>query len=215
MKSLNWTIMRLLHQQISVFSDWIRAGVPVRFGKLHRIWTLRLELSGPGLAAILLTGAIIGTGCEDPRPTQREDNIFDPENAFIRFNYDNQVNEPAKDSVVLSATAPEDSALVIPVALSAAPQPEAVQVRLEAEVPDSLGLGTLFTINGEDGESALGRNLAIPPGSFDYELIYNRLDTLPAPGRLQLRLESITPDFIHLGFPGSGRGRTFELIFQE
>ena len=43
--------------------------------------------------------------CEDPRPTQREDNIFDPENAFIRFNYDNQVNEPAKDSVELSATA--------------------------------------------------------------------------------------------------------------
>lgn len=153
--------------------------------------------------------------CEDPRPTQREDNIFDPENAFIRFNYDNQVNTPAKDSVELSATAAEDSLLIIPIALSAAPQTEEVLVLLEYEAPDSLALGTHWTLTGEDGESAFGRNLIIPPGSFDYELSFERLDTLPAPSRIQLRLEQVSPDFIHLGFPGSERGRTFELIFQE
>jgi hypothetical protein len=153
--------------------------------------------------------------CEDPRPTQREDNIFDPGNAFIRFNYDNQVNEPAKDSVELSATAAEDSLLIIPIALSAAPQMEDVLVMVTYEAPDSLILGMHWALTGEDGESALGRNLILSPGSFDYELSFERLDTLPAPSRIQLRLEQVSPDFIHLGFPGSERGRTFELIFQE
>jgi hypothetical protein len=167
------------------------------------------------LTALLLIIVLIGSGCEDPRPTQREDNTFHPDNAFIRFNYDNQVNEPAKDSVVLSATAAEDSLLVIPIALSAAPQTEDVLVMVEYEAPDSLILGTHWALAGEDGESALGRNLVLPPGTFDYELTFERLDTLPVPSRIQLRLEQVSPDFIHLGFPGSERGRTFELIFQE
>ncbi len=105
--------------------------------------------------------------------------------------------------------------MIIPIALSAAPQMEDVLVMVTYEAPESLILGMHWALTGEDGESALGRNLILPPGTFEYELSFERLDTLPAPSRILLRLEQVSPDFIHLGFPGSERGRTFELIFQE
>ena len=168
------------------------------------------------LATYLSMIAILGwLGCEDPRATQREENIFNPDNAFIRFNFDNQVNTPAKDSVIISASAPEDSLLVIPIALSAAPQTQEVLVQVTYEAPDSLAPANNWMLFGEDGESVFDRNLSIIPGTFDYELTFNRLDTLPYPGRLILLLEKVSPDFINLGFPGSGRGQTFELIIQE
>ncbi|TXB62943.1 hypothetical protein [Phaeodactylibacter luteus] len=163
----------------------------------------------------ILAIALALSGCEDPRPTQREGNLFDPDNAFIRFNYDNQVNEPAKDSVVLSRSSAEDTLLAIPVALSAAPQEEEVLFSLSVTAPDSLAPGLFYTLAGEDGEAVIGRNLSLPPGTFDYEITFHRADTLPLSGRATLQLERVSPDFIHLGFPGSGRGRTFELIFKD
>lgn len=163
----------------------------------------------------ILAIALVLSGCDDPRPTQREGNLFDPDNAFIRFNFDNQVNEPAKDSVVLSGSSAADTLLVIPVALSAAPQEEEVLFSLAVAAPDSLAPGLFYTLTGEDGEAVMGRNLRLPPGTFDYEIIFHRADTLPLSGRATLELERVSPDFIHLGFPGSGRGRTFELIFKD
>ncbi len=89
----------------------------------------------------LVLFALLAFGCEDPRPTQREGHIFDPGNAFIRFNYDNRVNEPARDSLLLSRL--ELDTFEIPIALSAAPQEQPVEV-IEQQVtitrPSSSGL---------------------------------------------------------------------------
>ncbi len=165
---------------------------------------------------LLLLLPLLMAACEDPRPTQREGNIFDPENAFLRFNYENTVTEPALDSLAFDLSEVVDTTVVIPIALSAAPQEEAVLFRLEREVSGSLQAGQNFELLGEDGEDPFEKNISLAPGVYDYELRFQQLDSVPAPGgQIRLRLVEVVPDFIKLGFPGSGRGQEFTIIYRD
>ena len=159
------------------------------------------------MIAVLLLAT---TACEDPRPNQREDNIFDPANSFVRFNYDNTINTPAEDSVFLSRL--ELDTVEVPVALSAPPQETEVLLSFALTTEGDLTEGIHFDLLGENGEPLDDGRIVLPPGKFDFFITYFEKDTLP-PGRHRviLELESASPDF-HLGFPGSGRGRRFDII---
>ena len=162
--------------------------------------------------SIVLVYALIfsALACEDPRPTQRENNIFDPDHSFVRFNYDNTVNTPAKDSVFLSRL--ELDTIEVPVALSAPPQEPEVIISLALTTEGDIAEGIHFELLGEIGEPLNDGRIVLPPGAFDFFITYFEKDTLP-PGRHRviLEIESVSPDF-HLGFPGSGRGSRFDLI---
>ena len=162
--------------------------------------------------ALLAALVLLTTGCEDPRGDQRDDNVFDPANAFVRFNYRNTLNEPAADT----ATFGRDtlSTLALPVALSAPPQTRPVLIDFTVRTEGNLIEGTNFELRDEEGQLLTTRGLMLPPGDFDYTITLALTDTLAAPGgRAVLELVSVEPGF-KLGFPGSGRGKVFTAIYQ-
>lgn len=156
---------------------------------------------------------LLATACQDPRKDQRDDNIFDPANAFVRFDYENQLIGTAQDTVSI---APDRSAdLLIPVALSAPAQSNDVRLRFRVRASSGLVAGTHYELLNELGESFSETLIVLPPGDFDHTLIYRPLATAPNSGEsLTLELTEVDPNTINLGFPGSGRGSTFEITIQ-
>lgn len=153
-------------------------------------------------AGLLLVGA-----CADPR----EDNLFDAADSFVRFNYDNTVTEPARDTVTLDRTATDT--LRLPIALSAPPQPEAVRIDFSVTTTGPLQRGTDFAILGEDDRPLSDDWVNLVPGDFEYLLRIYLAEPLTEPATLTLEITATNPDFL-LGFPGSGRGRIFKISYE-
>lgn len=167
------------------------------------------------IAGVLCLLLLLLAACEDFRRDQRDDNLFNPADAFIRFDYNNAVNSIAKDSVLLLRSRLDS--VVIPVALSAAPQQNEVTVLLSLQTTQGdIAEGAHFELHTPAGPLPADKRLRIAPGRFVQCLIFKER-ALPADGpqRLRLELVDVSPDFIHLGFPGSGRGRFFDLIYTQ
>lgn len=155
------------------------------------------------------------TACEDWRSDQQDDNLFAAANAFIRFDFGNTVNGVARDSAVLKRSALDSFS--IPIALSAPPQTTVVQVRVAvASLGGSMQQGTHYVLR--NGNDVLPPNalLQLPPGQYARLLTFAERAQPPA-GRHVIRLElrDPAPASLRLGFPGSGRGRYFDLIYTE
>ena len=153
--------------------------------------------------------------CEDFRKDQREENLFNTSNAFIRFDFGNTVNGIAKDSVVLKRTVLDT--INIPVALSSAPLQTDVSVRMVASaLAGSMKEGTDYELRNNSATLPPDKLLRIPPGQFVQYLTF--AERAPAPtGKQRIRLEliEVSPSYIHLGFPGSSRGKYFDLIYTD
>lgn len=154
-----------------------------------------------GLAGLLLSS------CTDPR----EDNIFDAANAFVRFNYDNTVAETARDEVDLDRTTSDT--LLLPIALSAPPQPTAVRIDLALTTTGALERGDNLVLLTEAGEPFTDDAIRLEPGDFDYVLRIALAEPLAEPATLTLEITATDPAFL-LGFPGSGRGRIFKINYE-
>lgn len=164
---------------------------------------------------VFLACFVILTACEDWRKDQQEENLFDPANAFIRFDYGNTVNGVAKDSILLKRTTLDT--LQIPVALSSSAQQTEVSVRIEATaLTGGMREGMDYELRVRNNTLAADRLLRIPAGQFVQYLIFAERTPAPA-GRQRVRLElrEVSPSSIHLGFPGSGRGKYIDLIYTE
>ena len=155
---------------------------------------------------LLLTAVSVFSACTD----QQEDNLFDPNNTFVRFDYNNAVNSIAQDSVLLKRGVADS--LVIPVALSSAPRTDSVSLTME-----------VISLSGEfveqvhfviDSTHTNQQQLIYPPGQY-VRFVHFREISEPLAGRhhIRLMLNQVHPDNIHLGFPGSGRGKIFDLIY--
>lgn len=153
--------------------------------------------------------------CEDWRIDQQEENLFDPANAFIRFDYGNTVNGVARDSVLLKRNALDT--LQIPIALSSPPQQTEISVSVEAtSLTGGMREGIDYELWTSNKILPPDRLIRIPPGQFVQYLTFTERTHAPA-GRHRVRLElkEVSPSFIHLGFPGSSRGKYFDLIYTE
>jgi len=148
--------------------------------------------------------------CKDPRPDQSNNNLFDPNNAFVRFNFGNTVNGTAQDSVLIRQEAGTER-LRIPVALSSPPLSQALVLRFELQISGAIAEGEDFVLL-ENGQTIENRSLRIAPGQFDTFLDYQALRPAATTATVQLRLIEATPNNIRLGFPGSGRGTVFTII---
>ncbi len=155
------------------------------------------------------------TTCEDWRRDQQEENLFDPANAFIRFDYGNTVNGIARDSVLLKRSTLDT--LQIPVALSSPVQQTEISVRVEAtSLTGGMREGIDYELRVRNNIMAADRLLRIPAGQFVQYLTF--AERIPAPAgrqRVRLELREVSPASIHLGFPGSGRGKYVDLIYTE
>lgn len=156
---------------------------------------------------------LLGASCEDWRPDQRDDNLFDPANAFIRFDFGNTVNGVAKDSVLLKRSGLDS--ILIPVALSAPVQRQEVSVRLEVKaLTGAMSEGVHFELRLGSAPLPVDKIVRLAPGQFVQMLTFKELRLPDAgPQRLRLELTEVSPASIYLGFPGSGRGRFFDLVY--
>ncbi len=161
---------------------------------------------------IYLVVIILVAACEDPRNDQRDDNVFDPANSFVRFNYRNTLNGPAADTAVLGRDTL--SILELPLAVSAPPQTQPVHIDFTLQTQGNLIEGANFELRDEDGQTLTARGLTLPPGDLDYTITLALTDTLAAPGgSAVLELVSVEPG-LKLGFPGSGRGKVFTAKYE-
>ncbi len=155
------------------------------------------------------------SACEDWRSDQRDSNLFGESNSFIRFDFGNTVNGVARDSVVLKRSALDS--FLIPVALSTPPRTADVQVRITvATIRGSMQEGTHFILRNGNDIFMPNALLQIPPGQYVRQLTFAER-VQPPPGRhvVRLELKDAAPASINIGFPGSGRGRYFDLIYTE
>lgn len=153
--------------------------------------------------------------CEDWRRDQQEENLFDPANAFIRFDYGNTVNGVARDSVLLKRNGLDT--IQIPVALSSPPLKTEVNVQIEGStLAGGMREGVDYDLWVDNKILAPDRLLRIPAGRFIQYVTFT--ERVPAPAgrhRVRLELREVSPSSINLGFPGSARGKYFDLIYTE
>jgi hypothetical protein len=158
---------------------------------------------------LILAAASVFSACTD----QQEVNLFDPTNTFVRFDYNNTVNNIAQDSMLLKRGVADS--LLIPVALSSAPRSDSVILTMSVNnLSGNFTEQVHFDIQLLDPTHANYRQLIYPPGQY-VRFVHFREISEPVEGRhhIRLMLNQVHPDNIHLGFPGSGRGKTFDLIY--
>jgi hypothetical protein len=151
------------------------------------------------------------SGCID----QQENNLFDPANTFIRFDYNNAVNSIAKDSILLKRGVLDS--LVIPIALSSAPRQDSVLITLEINaLTGTFTEQVHFDISPSPSPANGNIQWSFFPGQYVHYLHFREIAEPPAGlHRVRLELTRIHPEQIHLGFPGSGRGKTFDVIYAQ
>jgi len=147
---------------------------------------------------------ILWCSCTDWRMNAFQDKDFDPEDAFVRFNYENTITESALDSINLPENT--DTVILLPVALSAPPTDQTFEVYWETK-------STGWTLNSIEiiiEENMAQSPILLPPGTFD-QVLEIRLPGIDS-GRLDFNITEVNPD-IGVGYPGSeGRGQEFSII---
>ena len=153
--------------------------------------------------------------CADWRRDQQEENLFDPANAFIRFDFGNTVGGIARDSILLKRTALDT--VRIPVALSSPPLQNEVSVKIYAvSLTGSMREGIDYELYSNSKVLPPDKLLRIPAGQFvQYLTFAERVHGPAGKQRVRLELREVSPASLHLGFPGSGRGKYFDLIYAD
>jgi len=166
-------------------------------------------MKGINYISNLLVCTVIGlimafAGCTDFRTDERDKNLFDVNNSFVRFDFDNELRGQAKDSVVVSNVSGQT--LVLPIALSAPRISEGV--RLQWSWDSDLERGIDWELENSTGE-AIDSEIFLEEGRFEVFMRFTLLREIDTPANIRLELTQVMPEFIKLGFPGSGRGRHF------
>ncbi|MGD1840411.1 MAG: hypothetical protein ACFB0B_05860 [Thermonemataceae bacterium] len=148
--------------------------------------------------------------CQDPRGDQRDDNLFDPANAFIRFNYEDDLIGTALDTLSISGDNLDE--VIIPIALSSPPQEVPIAVTYEQITSEGIMEGVHFEIRDDTDNLIDNNTLVLTPGDFDVSLVYRPLAAPTASlSYVTFRLITLQPEVVGIGFPGSQRGSTFTL----
>ncbi len=152
--------------------------------------------------------------CKDFRADQRDLNVFDPANSFVRFDYKSTLTAPARDTAHVFVQSPLE--IQIPVALSASPQSQAVVLTFQLHTQSNLGEAVNYEIRNAAGVASGDRRIFLEAGSFDSFITFKLLAPPPPSPTgqhlLKIELIDISIPNVSLGFPGSGRGRIFEVF---
>jgi hypothetical protein len=158
----------------------------------------------------LLVLALLQSSCR----YDHEQNMFDPANSFVRFNYSNDFSADqyrlAKDSISIKSS---NMALIpVPIALSAPRQTEQITVQFDMQA-QNLTEGVHFILSDKAGNPIQRRHYTLAPGQFADTIWYKPVQQLENTS-ISFNLTSVSKQGIHLGFPGSTRGQTFKILIK-
>lgn len=148
--------------------------------------------------------------CTDWRMDAFEDKRFDPNQAFIRFNYDYSLNQGATDSLVLDVSNLADTTVIrVPIAWSREASADTLQLTILRTLSTESDAMQVAWPDGQNMEEEA--TLEFLPDEYERDMLVRI--TEPEVGVIVFDMVENNQNII-MGFPGSNRHSNFKIRLQ-